>query len=239
MKLAITGEGVLAVTTRHCCAPHFDIVSLADADLVWVCYDVPLNPESGFSWALDRLVEDIIPLRFGALVLVSSQMPVGTTVYLEWRFPHVEWAYSPENIRVASPVEDFKHQARIVVGRRTARHDDWFNRLLSPFTDNIIYTDPETAEMSKHALNAWLGMNIAFINEIARLCDVAKASVDVVTGALLSDARVGKTAPLWAGAPFGGGHLARDINVLNQLAFEKKIATPLISSILQSNRGSI
>jgi UDPglucose 6-dehydrogenase len=80
-------------------------------------------------------------------------------------------------------------------------------------------------------------MSIAYINEISRLCKAIGADVDVISRALLSERRISPKAPLKAGAPFAGGHLMRDILIMERLADEKGISAPIIKSIRESNEG--
>lgn len=209
MKIAITGQDTLAATARKCCSRHFDVVSHTDPDIkiCWVCYDTPLddrgNPDQ--LWVLNRLRRDIFELTGHPLILISSQMLVGTIWQLEQEFPGHAFAYSPENIRVAHAVSDFEEQARVVVGVRTTERNQHIQELFAPFTRNLIFTTPETAEMVKHSLNCYLGMSIAFINEIARVCAVVGADVDTVSASLLAERRISPKAPLKAGPPFGAG----------------------------------
>ena len=242
MKLCITGQDTLAAAARECCARHFELRKLSDPDLdiLWVCYDTPIDEETGepkCDWVLDRIGVDFWDVTSTPIVLISSQMPVGTIAGLEQRFPKHTFACSPENIRVASAVADFLMQARVVVGIRKTDRNALLKELFSPFTQNLIFTTPETAEMVKHALNAYLGMSIAYINEIARICKFVGADVDVVSKALLSERRISPKAPLKPGAPFGGGHLMRDILTLEELARQKGLCIPIISHIRESNEG--
>ena len=237
MKIAIIGQDTLAAATRECCRRHCEIVIPEVADLVWVCYDTPISDDIPDSdWVLERIGELLLSCNQEAIMLVSSQMPVGTIAHLEGKYPAFKWAYSPENIRVATAVTDFENQDRIVLGVRDISHADSIKPLLMNFTRNVIVTNPETAEMCKHALNCWLGMNIAFINEIARICAVVGADVDRISEALKSERRISPKAPLKAGGPFGGGHLARDIHTLCSVAKASEISIPIINSIINSNQ---
>jgi UDPglucose 6-dehydrogenase len=170
-------------------------------------------------------------------MLVSSQIPVGSTKYLEGKWPQFDFAHSPENLRVATAVADFANQSRIVVGLRNQQRQALLEALFTPFTRHIIFTDPETAEMVKHALNTFLGLQIAFINEVAKIAKFVGANMETITEGLRTDSRVSPKAPLKAGAPFGGGHLARDIFTLNALANGAGISVPLIAHIDESNEG--
>ena len=236
LTVDIVGQDTLAEATRICCQRHFT-VSAKSPDILWVAYDTPIGPgdKPDTDWVIERIREHVKTVVPGTLILVSSQLPVGTTAALEHLCPGHCFAYSPENIRVASAVADFENQARVVVGRRTERHDGKLSKLFAPFTQNLIFTDPETAECCKHFLNAFLALNIAYINEAARICAKVGADVNVVSLALLSERRISPKAPLRPGAPFGGGHLARDIYNLTEIANLVGVSVPIISHIRESN----
>lgn len=239
LKISVIGQDTLAAATAHCCSKHFEVlrVPCSSAQIIWVCYDTPIGADDkpDAVWVQDRIRELLVDIEPGPLVLVSSQMPVGTTASLEQEFPEFKFAHSPENIRVASGIQDFENQARVVVGVRTSEHDSILNELFAPFTKQLILTTPETAEMVKHALNCYLGMSIAFINEIARVCKVVGADADKVSLGLRTDQRVSPKAPLRPGAPYGGGHLARDIYTVNHIAAQHGLKIPIIAHIKASN----
>lgn len=248
MKIAVSGKGILAETTRHCCSRGHngmpgivEVVPISDpgVEILWVCYDTPIDPERGadYEQVINWIQQDINELVCHPVILISSQMPVMSTFRLKERFPGHFFAYSPENIRVASARDDFIRQARIVVGVPNPSRNSQIARLLHCFTNKIIFTNTQTAEMVKHALNAYLGMSIAFINEIALVCKDAGADAGVVSDALLSERRISPNAPLVPGKPFGGGHLMRDIMVLEQRARGRGLNLPIISHIRESNES--
>lgn len=240
LLVSVVGQDTLAAAIAHCCAyPHRVTRNPdPDADVLWLCHDTPINKDGtpDVEYIIDTAGTAIDRARPGTPVLFSSQVPIGTTRRLELLFPAHRFAHCPENIRVATAALDFAEQARIIVGRRTPDLDELYTRILRPFTENLIFTSPETAEMAKHALNCFLGLQIAWINEIARLCAGAEVDMPTVTEALRTDSRISPKAPLRAGAPFGGGHLARDITVLNAMADKAEAFVPIIRAILPSNQ---
>ncbi len=181
-------------------------------------------------------------LEDDSLVIVSSQVPVGTCEQMRTLVHKAnpalcfDIAYSPENLRLGKAIECFKNPGRIVIGADNPstldRAEDFFHVIDAP----IIRMTLKTAEMSKHALNAFLGMCISFTNEIANLCDELGADALKVTEALHSDERVGKGAPLKPGLGFAGGTIARDLKVLKNLGKRVGYETPLISGILAVNK---
>jgi UDPglucose 6-dehydrogenase len=209
----------------------------AGADVLWLCYDTPVNDddESDTEFVLGNLRRTLPHLPAGSLVLVSSQLPVGTCRRLEQEFPQFHFACSPENLRLGKAIDAFTKPERVIVGQRNATKQDLIKELFEPFTRQIIFMRTESAEMVKHALNSFLALSITFINEIARLCERTGADAKEVAAGLKSDARIGPRAYLGPGGPFAGGTLARDVVTLTHLAAEKHEALPLISAIKRSN----
>jgi UDPglucose 6-dehydrogenase len=95
----------------------------------------------------------------------------------------------------------------------------------------------ESAEMVKHALNAFLSVSITFTNEIAALCEKVGADATDVEKALRSDQRIGKKAYVKPGPAFAGGTLARDIQFLSTAAERARVEVQLIKSVIPSNRA--
>ncbi len=156
--------------------------AVGDADVVWVAYDTPGGRRRSRRRRVRRRTRRpgcSRTCRDGALVLISSQLPVGTTRRLEQAFAErvAGTAASaspalPENLRLGKAIE-VVHAARSrrrrrALGRPTARGS---RRCCAPFTDRIEWMSVESAEMTKHALNAFLATSVTFINEIAALCE--------------------------------------------------------------------
>lgn len=209
----------------------------SDADVLWLCYDTPVNDqdESDAAFVLDQLRRCLPHLPRGALVLISSQLPVGTCGALEADFPQFHFACSPENLRLGRALDAFQKAERVVVGLREPSKRAVLEQLFRPFTPQVLFMRTESAEMVKHALNSFLALSITFINEIARLCEHVGADAKEVSAGLKSDARIGPRAYLGPGGPFAGGTLARDVVTLAALAAQKHEALLLIPAIQRSN----
>lgn len=209
----------------------------ADADLIWITYDTPVNdddvPDAEF--VIERIRRIIPAAKTDALFLISSQMPAGTCRSLEAEFPQRRFAYSPENLRLGGALKVFNEPERIVAGCRTENDRALLTELFSPFCTNVIWMSPESAEMTKHALNSFLALSVTFANEIARLCELTGADAKEVEAGLKSDARIGQRAYLGPGAAFAGGTLARDVVALTQLAAARHEPLALIPAIKLSN----
>jgi UDPglucose 6-dehydrogenase len=220
-----------------------DPASAADADVVWITYDTPVDDEdrADVDFVVERVTRLFPHLRDGALVLVSSQMPVGSTRRLEEAFAgvaggrHVGFGYSPENLRLGNAIKVFTEPDRVVVGVRAESDRARVAELLRPFTDRIEWMSVESAEMTKHALNAFLATSVTFINEIATICEQVGADASEVARGLKSEARIGPKAYLSPGGAFAGGTLARDIVFLSQLGVANHLPTHVLSSVKTSN----
>lgn len=212
-------------------------VACARADVLWVCYDTPVNDgdESDVEYVLEKVRRVLPLLPSGALVLISSQLPVGTCARLEKEFPQLHFACSPENLRLGKALDAFEKAERVVVGLRTDAKRALLEQLFKPFTPQVQFMRTESAEMVKHALNSFLAVSITFINEIARLCEHTGADAREVAAGLKSEARIGPKAYLGPGGPFAGGTLARDVVTLTKIGAQHGETLALIPAIKQSN----
>jgi UDPglucose 6-dehydrogenase len=219
--------------------------AVADAEVVWVTFDTPIDEDGrGDADAVVAEIERLLPLLSGdATLLVSSQLPVGTTRRLEQLVAAMRpataigVAASPENLQLGRAIDAFLHPPRIVVGARRDDHRRRIARVLEPLGTDVVWMAPESAEMSKHALNGWLATSVAFTNEVASICEETGARADEVERALRSDPRVGPHAYVHAGDAYAGGTLARDLAYLGALGAVHGVATPLLASVAQSNEG--
>ncbi len=206
--------------------------ALEGARVVWVTFDTPVDDKdrADVEFVMSRVESLLKDVADGTLVIVSSQLPVGSVRRLERLRPGVFFACSPENLRLGNAVDAFLKPERIVAGTRSEETRHVIEELLAPMKAPIEWMSVESAEMTKHALNAFLATSIAFINEIASVCETTGADAREVARGLKSDARIGPRAYLSPGGPFAGGTLARDIEFLRSQA-----DLPLISSVKKSN----
>ncbi|HEV3449838.1 MAG TPA: nucleotide sugar dehydrogenase, partial [Acidimicrobiia bacterium] len=227
-------QGLLSFTTDPAKA-------LAEAAVLWVTFDTPVDDQDrgDAAWVVDRVLEVLPSAPSGAVVLVSSQLPVGSTAEIERRAspagPRLGFAYSPENLRLGRAMDSFLHPSRIVVG---VRHDEdraTLVALLGTITDQLVWMSVESAEMTKHALNAYLATSVTFANEVATLCEEVGAEARDVERALRTDRRVGPGAYVAPGAAFAGGTLARDVGYLREVGRSTARPTPLLDAVIASN----
>lgn len=216
---------------------------LARNEVLWVCWDTPVDAEdqADVEFVAQRVLSLLPTLDAGTLVLISSQVPVGTTKRMETESDkqskpgRLRFAYSPENLRLGAALQAFQHPERIVAGVRKQEDRELLLKIFGAFTDRVEWMSVESAEMTKHALNAFLATSVSFINEIATLCEKTGADAMDVARGLKSDARIGPRSYLQPGAAFAGGTLARDIAFLLTLGARSGTPTPLLGGAQQSN----
>jgi UDPglucose 6-dehydrogenase len=216
--------------------------ALARADVLWATFDTPVDDDdrADVAWVRARLEAVRLHLRPGTLVLVSSQVPVGFTARLErdWRQadPSLQFACSPENLRLGRAIEAFRRPERVVLGVGDRVDRTRLVRLFAPFTDQLEWMTLQSAEMTKHALNGFLALSVAYTNELARICERVGADASEVERGLRSEPRIGPRAYVSPGPPLAGGTLLRDVGFLAQLAAARGLASPVIDAVRVSNQ---
>lgn len=215
------------------------VAACADADVLWVTHDTPVDEDDRADVeAVLREVRAAVPaLPPSALVLLSAQLPVGTCRQLEAEFParHGRFACSPENLRLGQAIDIFLRPDRIIAGCRDERSRAQLAALFAPFSEQIVWMSPESAEMTKHAINSFLAASITFMNEIARLCEATGADAREVERGLKSESRIGPKAYLSPGGAFAGGTLARDVVALAALGDRHGEPLEVLPAIKRSN----
>lgn len=166
------------------------------------------------------------------LIVTKSTVPVGTAKKvkslieqrLAERGKNVEFdvASNPEFLKEGSAIKDFLSPDRVVIGVENERAKDILTKLYRPFLLNnfrVLFMDIPSAEMTKYAANSMLATRISFINDIANLCELVGADVNMVRRGIGSDTRIG-TKFLYPGAGYGGSCFPKDVKALIKTAQE-------------------
>jgi UDPglucose 6-dehydrogenase len=212
------------------------------AGVIWIAFDTPVDDEdrADIEWVLDRSAEVLAHASPDALVVVSAQLPVGSAAALARRMTEagrddLHFACVPENLRLGRALQTFRSPDRFVAGVRSAQDRVRVGAVLERFGSPIEWMGVESAEMTKHALNAFLATSVAFINEVAAICERVDADASDVARGLKSEERIGPRAYLAPGDAFAGGTLARDIRFLSNLAHEQGLTAGLVEGVAASN----
>lgn len=166
------------------------------------------------------------------VIVTKSTVPVGTAAKvraeiekaLAKRGESIEFdvASNPEFLKEGAAIDDFLKPDRIVVGIASERAEDVMTKLYKPFLMNghpIIFMDIPSAEMTKYAANSMLATKISFMNDIANLCEIMGADVNMVRRGIGSDARIG-TKFIYPGIGYGGSCFPKDVKALIKTAQE-------------------
>ena len=165
-----------------------------------------------------------------ALVVTKSTVPVGTAQKvrqtiadeLQKRGVDIEFdvASNPEFLKEGAAIKDFMSPDRVVVGVDSEKAKTLMTKLYRPFlvsSDRLLFTDIPSAEMIKYAANAMLATRISFMNDIANLCDLVGANVNMVRKGIGSDNRIG-TKFLYPGCGYGGSCFPKDVKAIIKTA---------------------
>jgi UDPglucose 6-dehydrogenase len=212
------------------------------ADFAFVSIDTPVgaNDESDIE-PIWRAVDDMgSAAKDGLVVVITSQVPVGTSEQIAKRLGRgVEVAYVPEFLRLGTALDTFRNADRFVIGADDPKLAARLAALYEPLGRPIHSTDVRSAEMGKHASNAWLATSISFINQIADLCEQIGADVTQVAAMMKLDRRVGPNAFLSAGVGYAGGTLGREIRALQKLGASRGVSTELFDAVDLVNQRRI
>ncbi|MDE6871137.1 MAG: UDP-glucose/GDP-mannose dehydrogenase family protein [Bacteroidales bacterium] len=181
------------------------------------------------------------------LLVTKSTVPVGTSHMvkavireeLDRRGLDIPFdvASNPEFLKEGVAIKDFMSPDRVVVGVESEKAKELMTRLYRPFLLNhfrVIFMDIASAEMTKYAANAMLATRISFMNDIANLCDIVGADVDMVRKGIGTDARIG-TKFLYPGCGYGGSCFPKDVKALARTASEKGYTMRVIEAVDKVN----
>ena len=235
-------EGRLNFTT--------DLTSvLDDVDIVFSAVGTP--PDEDGSADLQYVLA--VARQFGqnikkyTVVVTKSTVPVGTAKKvkavieeeLQQRGVEISFdvASNPEFLKEGAAIKDFMSPDRVVVGVESERAKEMMTRLYRPFLLNnfrVIFTDIPSAEMIKYAANSMLATRISFMNDIANLCELVGADVNMVRKGIGSDSRIGSKF-LYPGCGYGGSCFPKDVKALIKTAEKNGYSMKVLKAVEEVN----
>jgi len=233
-----TREGRLSFTT--------DLAEAVEpAQFVFLALPTPpgANGEADLSFVLGVARQLAGMIRDYKVIVDKSTVPVGTSEkvheLLAERLPEdlFDVVSNPEFLREGVAVEDFLKPDRVVVGTRSPQARKLMGQLYEPFVrqgNPIIFMDERSAEMTKYAANSYLATRITFMNEIANLCELVGANVDMVRLGMGSDTRIGKRF-LFPGIGYGGSCFPKDVQALAKTADDFRYDFRILRSVMEVN----
>ena len=183
------------------------------------------------------------------VVVTKSTVPVGTAEKVRGALKEqlakrqsdleIYVASNPEFLKEGAAIEDFMKPDRIVVGVDNPKAEEFIRKLYKPFLMNghpIYFMDIPSAEMTKYAANAMLATKISFMNDIANLCEIMGADVNMVRKGIGSDTRIG-TKFIYPGVGYGGSCFPKDVKALIKTAKENKYNMRVLTAVEEVNEN--
>ncbi len=219
------------------------------ADVIFIAVGTPPDEDGSadLQYVLSVAAEVGRNMDKHMLLVTKSTVPVGTAkkvrgavqAELDKRGLSIEFdvASNPEFLKEGAAIDDFMKPDRIVVGVESHKAEEIMSRLYKPFTLNghpIIFMDIPSAEMTKYAANSMLATKISFMNDVANLCEIMGADVNMVRRGIGSDSRIG-TKFIYPGIGYGGSCFPKDVKALIKTASENGYEMRVLKSVEEVN----
>ncbi|MFD2161114.1 UDP-glucose dehydrogenase family protein [Paradesertivirga mongoliensis] len=218
--------------------------AIADAKIIFLALPTPPGADGAadLSFVLGAAKDIAKLVKDYKVVVTKSTVPVGTAdkvkkVFAENTSIEVDVVSNPEFLREGVAVEDFMKPDRVVVGTSSEKAKKLMEELYNPYVRSgnpIIFMDERSSELTKYAANSFLATKITFMNEVANLCELVGADVDMVRKGIGSDARIGKRF-LFPGVGYGGSCFPKDVQALAKSAAEVNYDFSILNSVMAVN----
>ena len=223
--------------------------SLKNNEIVFIAVGTPPGEDGSadLKYVLEVAREFGRNIKKYTLLVTKSTVPIGTSQKvkaaveeeLAKRGANVAFdvASNPEFLKEGSAIKDFMSPDRIVVGVDSEKAKKLMEKLYKPFqltNYRVIIMDIFSAEMTKYAANAMLATRISFMNELAGLCELTGANIDMVRAGISTDTRIGSKF-LYPGCGYGGSCFPKDVKALVKTGEEHNYKMEIISSVESVN----
>ncbi len=225
--------------------------SIKDAEVVFIAVGTPPDEDGSADLKYVLGVASSIGehMTHPLVVVTKSTVPVTTAekvrnalqTALDKRGVKMDFyvASNPEFLKEGAAIEDFMKPDRIVVGTDRVEAEEIMKKLYKPFLMNghpIIFMDIPSAEMTKYAANAMLATKISFMNDVANLCEIMGADVNMVRKGIGSDTRIGQKF-IYPGVGYGGSCFPKDVKALIKTAKEQGYDMRILNSVEDVNEA--
>ena len=217
---------------------------ISDAEIIFLALPTPPGEDGsadlkyilGVSDDLGKILKDY------KVIVDKSTVPVGTAEKVHAAIAanykgEFDVVSNPEFLREGVAVDDFMKPDRVVIGTRSDRAQKVMGELYAPFVrqgNPVIYMDERSAELTKYAANSFLATKISFMNEVAQLCELLGADVDMVRRGIGSDERIGKRF-LFPGIGYGGSCFPKDVQALVKSSTEVNYDFRILNAVMDVN----
>ncbi len=216
---------------------------IADSDCLFITVGTPSqdNGDADLSGVFQAIEEATKHINSECIIVLKSTVPPGTcdkvSEFMKKKGKNIHIASNPEFLREGNAIKDFMEADRIVIGAESEYVFKIMRQVYKPLTDKqipLVETNLCTSELIKYAANSFLANKIAFINEMADLCEIIGADVRKLSNAIGLDKRIGKDF-LKAGPGFGGSCFPKDILALQKLSHKLDFDFLILDAIIEAN----
>lgn len=219
--------------------------SIPDADVAFIAVGTPPGEDGSadLKYVISVASEIGQHMNSYGVIVTKSTVPVGTAKKVQETIQAqlcerglditFDVASNPEFLKEGAAIEDFLKPDRIVVGVSSAKAEEIMRKLYKPFLLNghpIIFMDVPSAEMTKYAANSMLATKISFMNDMANLCEIVGADVNMVRKGIGSDARIGNKF-IYPGIGYGGSCFPKDVKALIKTASENGYDMQILQAV--------
>lgn len=224
--------------------------AIANAPLVFCTVGTPQDKDGNADLKYVKAVAKEVGMcmKEYLVFITKSTVPVGTSYLVkeiiaeELRNRGVkipfDVASNPEFLKEGDAIKDFLTPERVVIGTDSSNAQKLLGKLYKPFVMNgypLIFMDIASAEMTKYAANAMLATRISFMNDIANLCEIVGADVDMVRKGMGTDSRIGKYF-LYSGCGYGGSCFPKDVKALLSVAAKNNYNLRILTATEEINQ---
>jgi UDPglucose 6-dehydrogenase len=244
LVLRNTEKGRLLFTTNLA-------AGIRDAEAVFIAVGTPPGEDGSadlkYVLAVAKAIGD--HMQNYTVVVTKSTVPVGTSEKVKAAVKEAlvkrdsamefDVASNPEFLKEGAAIEDFLKPDRIVVGVESKKAEDIMRKLYKPFVMNghpILFMDIRSSEMTKYAANSMLATKISFMNDVANLCELVGADVNMVRKGIGSDARIGHRF-IYPGVGYGGSCFPKDVKALIKTAKEYGYSMQVLDAVESVNEA--
>ena len=218
--------------------------AIVEAKIIFLALPTPPggNGAADLSYVLGAAKDIAKLIKEYKVIVTKSTVPVGTAdkvTAIMKQHTEMEFAVvsNPEFLREGVAVDDFMKPDRVVIGTVDERARKLMGELYAPYVrqgNPIIYMDERSSELTKYAANSFLATKISFMNEIANMCELVGADVDMVRRGIGSDDRIGRRF-LFSGIGYGGSCFPKDVQALAKSAEENEYDFKILNSVMKVN----
>lgn len=216
-----------------------------DADIIFLALPTPPGGDGSADLKYVLGVADDLGkmIKSYKVIVNKSTVPVGTADKVRAAISkntdiEFDVVSNPEFLREGVAVNDFLKPERVVIGTKSEKARNLIKELYEPYVrqgNPIIFMDERSAELTKYAANSFLATKISFMNEIANLCELVGANVDMVRSGIGSDGRIGNKF-LYAGVGYGGSCFPKDVQALHQTSNEYNYDFKILDAVMNVNK---